>query len=320
LNALKQQWEILLSHLGEENLPYREQIGLAIEYSSRDPASSLTKSRIVLELIVAETFEALVNEKPGTRPLENLVNHQGYREVVDRRILERMNSIRSMANMGAHCLGRLRSSDSERVLVDLFEVLQWYLETMKVRQGAPGGGTLQDAVAGWGESVPNLELAFQVFDYFKFTIHVPKSIECALTKRFRWPARSATKALFVIRELVENSYEHGSRRIGDKMIRLRLEMSAGNDYLTVKATDDGDGFDLRTELDRARKRPRGSSRGRGLIAIEKISSSLICGDKGRTVQAIVGRKSEDRAASSPAGPPQDSREPLPPGFVRGEPS
>jgi hypothetical protein len=45
----------------------------AIRIADEDPEMALTRARKVLEYFVRDVYERRVNEPPGTRPLENLL-------------------------------------------------------------------------------------------------------------------------------------------------------------------------------------------------------------------------------------------------------
>src|SRR6202162_5282370 len=51
----------------------REGVQKAILVADLDPEMALTRSHKVLELVVREVYERRINEPPGTRPLENLL-------------------------------------------------------------------------------------------------------------------------------------------------------------------------------------------------------------------------------------------------------
>jgi hypothetical protein len=105
---------------------FSQDLHFALRYVKPDPASSLTKSRLVLEKAVLKIYVTEMEREPR-KPLlgEMLVDNQFTRKI-ERRILSRMNAIRDLGNLGPH--GEpVEPSDAVRVLADLCEVLRWYL-------------------------------------------------------------------------------------------------------------------------------------------------------------------------------------------------
>jgi tetratricopeptide (TPR) repeat protein len=106
---------------------YYDQLKLALEYVTKDPQSSLTKSRIVLEKILNKIYEIEMKKEPKKLEIGYILNDNQFTRNIDRRILSRMNSVRDMANLGAHG-EEVMPKDATRVLDDLCEVVEWYLK------------------------------------------------------------------------------------------------------------------------------------------------------------------------------------------------
>src|SRR5262249_47820610 len=105
--------------------PFSEELRLALHYGPQDPASSLTKIRLVLERLLVEVYTHRLDREPP-KPLagEVLAANQSTR-TIERRILSRMNAVRDMGNLGAH--GEpVQPSDAARALIDLCEILDWH--------------------------------------------------------------------------------------------------------------------------------------------------------------------------------------------------
>ncbi|HLW65849.1 MAG TPA: DUF4145 domain-containing protein [Gemmataceae bacterium] len=122
---------------------YSEDIQLACEYVEPDAASSLTKSRIVMEKLLIEVFKREMGTEPRKPLLGEILNDNQFTRKLDRRILSRMNAIRDMGNLGPHG-ERVEASDAARVLDDLCVILDWYLQCYGER---PYGATTSSAEA-----------------------------------------------------------------------------------------------------------------------------------------------------------------------------
>jgi hypothetical protein len=111
---------------------FAEHLERAAAYIASDPASSLTKSRIVAEKLVVELFTAEMGHPPRKPLLGDILTDPQFTGRIERRMLSRLHAIRDMGNLGPHG-EHVERSDAERVLWDLFEVLDWYARR------SPGG-------------------------------------------------------------------------------------------------------------------------------------------------------------------------------------
>jgi hypothetical protein len=119
LETRVRQLEAVLSEFAVE-------LRLALRYVNTDAASSLTKSRVVLEKLLLRIYQAEMGQEPRKGLLGDMLNDNQFTRRLERRIVSRMNSIRDMGNLGPH--GEpVQPSDAARVLDDLCEVLDWYL-------------------------------------------------------------------------------------------------------------------------------------------------------------------------------------------------
>lgn len=105
---------------------FSQELRLALRYVQPDAASSLTKSRVVLEKLLIGVYTLEMVQQPRKPLLGEMLADNQFTRKIERRILSRMNAIRDMGNLGPH--GEpVESSDAARVLDDLCEVLDWYL-------------------------------------------------------------------------------------------------------------------------------------------------------------------------------------------------
>jgi hypothetical protein len=119
--------------LGQAFTVFSEDLRFAFHYIHSDSASSLTKSRMLMEKLLLGIFRIEMGSEPR-RPLlgEMLADNQFTRNI-DRRIVSRMNAIRDMGNLGPHG-ERVLPTDAAKVLDDLCEVLDWYLQKYGSRE------------------------------------------------------------------------------------------------------------------------------------------------------------------------------------------
>ena len=104
---------------------YSEELLLALRYIQPDAASSLTKSRVVLEKLVLGLYTSEMGQEPRKALLGEMLTDNQFTRKIERRIISRMNAIRDMGNLGPH--GEpVQPSDAARVLEDLCEVLDWH--------------------------------------------------------------------------------------------------------------------------------------------------------------------------------------------------
>src|SRR5208282_10436 len=132
-----------------EALPaFAEDIFLAWEYLDTAPASSLTKSRIVMEKALLQLYKQEMAREPRKPLLGDILADNQFTKKVDRRLLSRMNSIRDMGNLGPHG-ETVEPTDAARVLDDLCVVLDWYVQRDRLPSSDSNGGQTPDApVAG----------------------------------------------------------------------------------------------------------------------------------------------------------------------------
>jgi hypothetical protein len=104
---------------------FSEDLHLAYGYIVPDAASSLTKSRVVLERLLLGLYAATTGREPKKPLLGDMLQDNQFTRKIDRRICARMNAVRDMGNLGPHGEA-VRACDAERVLEDLCEILDWH--------------------------------------------------------------------------------------------------------------------------------------------------------------------------------------------------
>src|SRR5438874_1916748 len=98
----------------------------AIAYLSSDPASSLTKSRVILEKVLLALYRGAMKKEPSRPMIGDMLADKAFMGTIPRRIAARMNAIRDMSNLGPHG-EEVDATDAIRVMRDLIDVLEWYV-------------------------------------------------------------------------------------------------------------------------------------------------------------------------------------------------
>lgn len=104
------------------------QLNFAVNYMENDPAGSLNKSRIVLEKVLFNVFVAEMETEPKRTESGFILNNNQFTRKIDARIVARMKSVKDMGNLGTHGEPVLNEADALRVLTDLCDILEWYIE------------------------------------------------------------------------------------------------------------------------------------------------------------------------------------------------
>jgi Domain of unknown function (DUF4145) len=98
----------------------------AVGYLSSDPASSLTKSRVVLENVLLALYRKVMKREPPRPMIGDMLADKAFMANIPRWIAARMNSVRDMSNLGPHG-EEVNATDAIRVMRDLIDVLEWYV-------------------------------------------------------------------------------------------------------------------------------------------------------------------------------------------------
>ncbi len=119
----------------------------AIAIGQIDPEMALTRSRKALDYIVREVYQRRLNEPPGTRPLDNLLQRLVKDGHWPTRLAAYANTVRELGNVGTHTFGEpITPTDVLRSLEQLVPIVDWFLEQ---DAAAPGGTTGAESAADW---------------------------------------------------------------------------------------------------------------------------------------------------------------------------
>jgi hypothetical protein len=118
--------EARIGRLGEVLPAYSDDLRFAVRYIHDDPASSVTKSRLVLERLLLRVYVGETGREPRKAQLGDMLADNQFTRKIERRIVCRMHAIRDLGNLGPHG-GTVQPCDAMRVLEDLCEVIDWYV-------------------------------------------------------------------------------------------------------------------------------------------------------------------------------------------------
>ncbi len=118
-----------LEQLSEQFRELRDGVQKAMLVAELDPEMALTRARKVLEYVVRDVYQHRINEPPGTRPLENLLQRLVKDGFFPDRLDAYANTIRKLGNVGTHTFGeKITVADVYQSLSQLSYVLEWYFE------------------------------------------------------------------------------------------------------------------------------------------------------------------------------------------------
>jgi cyclophilin family peptidyl-prolyl cis-trans isomerase len=118
-----------LEQLSEEFRELRDGVEKAVRMADLDPEMALTRARKVLEYIVRDVFERHIQQPPGTRPLENLLQQLAKDGHLPARVEAYANAIRLLGNASTHRFGeKFTAADVNLCLTQLMPILEWYFE------------------------------------------------------------------------------------------------------------------------------------------------------------------------------------------------
>jgi hypothetical protein len=129
---MNQPFEDLQCHLDKlspECHELREGIRQAIRIAELDPEMALTRARKVLDYMVRRVYERRLNERPGTRPLENMLQRLVKDGHFPRRLAAYANTVRELGNIGTHSFeDHVTTADVLQSLTQLMFIVAWYFE------------------------------------------------------------------------------------------------------------------------------------------------------------------------------------------------
>jgi inactive STAND/Domain of unknown function (DUF4145) len=118
--------EARVLRLAKELKTCADELRWAYVYISEDPASSLTKSRVVLEKLLVELYADEMGKEPRRPLINELLQDNQFTRKIERRILVHMNAVRDIGNLGPHDCA-VEGDEAESALDHLCVVLDWYL-------------------------------------------------------------------------------------------------------------------------------------------------------------------------------------------------
>src|SRR5262245_32726044 len=118
-----------LEQLSDQFQELREGVLKAVRIADDDPEMALTRARKVLEHLIRDVYERRLQEPPGTRPLENLLQRLVKDGLFPSRLHAYANTVRMLGNVGTHRFGeKLTAADVYQSLTQLLPILEWYFE------------------------------------------------------------------------------------------------------------------------------------------------------------------------------------------------
>jgi formylglycine-generating enzyme required for sulfatase activity len=128
-----------LDRLSDEFRELRDGVHMAVDIAARDPEMALTRSRKMLEYVIRDVYQRRIEEPPGTRPLENLVQRLVKDGFFPSRLDAYANTIRKLGNVGTHTFGqKITNKDVYQSLTQLMAILEWYVEVERPEALSPG--------------------------------------------------------------------------------------------------------------------------------------------------------------------------------------
>ncbi len=99
-----------------------------------DPAMALVRARRVLEYVIRDLFQRHISEKPGTRPLDNLIARLVQENILDLHLKAYVDQVRELGNAATHGeIGKeFSEADAYRALDALMVVLDWYFKREQI--------------------------------------------------------------------------------------------------------------------------------------------------------------------------------------------
>jgi formylglycine-generating enzyme required for sulfatase activity len=126
----------------------RDGVRKAVLVAEFDAEMALTRSRKVLEWMIREVYQRRVDEPPGSRPLENLLQRLVKDGHLPTRLEAYANTVRMLGNLGTHRFGEtVGTGDVYQSLCQLTPILEWYVREERPEADVVGCGEPPAAVA-----------------------------------------------------------------------------------------------------------------------------------------------------------------------------
>jgi hypothetical protein len=116
-----------ISKLSTKDITFKNNLKLAYDLMEKDPPLALAKIRMTLETVISKIYQQEKEHTPKTINLRSLLKTDFIHRVVDKRIITRMHTIRSIGNIGIHD-GAVNAEDAKMGLENLCDVMDWYFE------------------------------------------------------------------------------------------------------------------------------------------------------------------------------------------------
>ena len=118
-----------LEHLSDHFRELRDGVQQVVRIADASPEMALTRARKVLEYMIRDVYQRRINEPPGTRPLENLLQRLVKDGFFPDRLDAYANTVRKLGNVGTHSFGeKVDVADVYQSLAQLMPILEWYFE------------------------------------------------------------------------------------------------------------------------------------------------------------------------------------------------
>jgi hypothetical protein len=156
-----------LDDLPEEFVEIKVGVRKAVQVAPVDPDMALTRVRKVLEYVIRVVYQRQCKEKPGTRPLENLIQRLTSEGVFPSKLAAYATGIRQLGNVGTHSFhDDVTEDDFQNSLSQLVPILNWFLgcegkfeRPLRLADKTPNSndrGSLKDARSSALSARPNL--------------------------------------------------------------------------------------------------------------------------------------------------------------------
>lgn len=112
----------------------KKSLGQFKRIAQPDPAMALVRARRVLEYVIRDLFRRHIRERPGTRPLDNLIARLVQEGILDLHMKAYVDHVRELGNAATHGEPgkEFCEADAYRALDALMVVLDWYVKREQI--------------------------------------------------------------------------------------------------------------------------------------------------------------------------------------------